>query len=133
MKRVRPLTESEVQILEYQYKNGSKHHFRTRCQGILLSQEGLSVSKIAKRLKKDVDTIYSWINRYNQSGLLGLENQKGQGNKATLNDLSKRQIEILEKAVKDEPQNLNKVSEKLSKELNLDINKRKLIRYLKKN
>jgi len=132
MKRVHPLTDSDVESLEYQYKNAAQHHFRIRCQIILLSHQNLSAPKIANRLEKDVDTIYNWINRYNKSGLSGLHNSKGQGNKATLGNLTKKKIDILEKAVADEPQNLNKVSEKLSKRFNLKINKRMLIRFLKK-
>jgi len=132
MKRVRTLTEQEIKELTYHYKNAPKHHFRIRCKGILLSNEGNRVSEIAKRLNKDVDTIYSWINRYNSVGFSNLQNRKGQGQLATLGNLSKAQIKTLEKAVEDEPQNLNKVSEQLSKAFNLKINKRMLIRYLKK-
>ena len=118
--------------LKYEYKNAAQHHYRIRCQIILLSHQNLSAPKIANRLEKDVDTIYNWINRYNESGLFGLQNRKGQGNKATLGNLTKKQIDILEKTVTDEPQNLNKVSEKLSKKFKLKINKRMLIRFLKK-
>lgn len=132
MKRVRPLTDSDIQSLKYEYKNAAQHHYRIRCQIILLSHQNLSAPKIANRLEKDVDTIYNWINRYNESGLFGLQNRKGQGNKATLGNLTKKQIDILEKTVTDEPQNLNKVSEKLSKKFKLKINKRMLIRFLKK-
>jgi len=132
MKQVKSLTEKEIAELTYGYKNSPKHHYRIRCQGILMSHEGLSVSEISKRLSKDVDTIYSWINRYNQGGLASLKNRKGQGRQATLGNLTKAQINTLEKAVANEPQNLNKVSEELSKEFDLSINKRMLIRFLKK-
>jgi len=133
MKRVRTLTEKEVQELTYHYKNAPKHHFRMRCKGILLSNEGIRVSEIARRLDKDVDTIYSWINRYDSGGFPNLSNRKGQGQPATLGNLTKAQIKTLEKAVGNEPQNLNKVSEELSKTFGLKINKRMLIRFLKKN
>jgi len=133
MKRVHTLTAAEVQNLDYQYKNASKHHYRIRCQAILLSNEGLSVTEIHRQLKKDKDTIYSWINRYESSGLSGLQNEAGQGMKATLGNLTTEQVASLEAAVADDPQNLNKVSEKLSKAFALKINKRMLIRYLKKN
>lgn len=133
MKRVKILIEKEIQELEYHYKNARAHHFRIRCQIVLLSNEGLKVSEIANRLKKDVDTIYHWINRYNSEGFKGLKNRKGQGLTATLSGLTKDQIATLEAAVEDEPQNLNKVSEKLSEKFGLKINKRMLIRFLKKN
>lgn len=133
MKRVHILSEEEIGTLDYHYKNGLSHHFRLRCQGILLSNEGLSVSEIAKRLKKDLDTIYSWINRYDSGGIFNLKNRKGQGQKAILSGLSKEQQATLEKEVENEPQNLTKVSEKLSKKFGLKITKRMLIRFLKKN
>ena len=133
MKRVHKLSEEEIEKLTYEYKNAPKHHFRLRCQGILLSNEGFSVSEIGKRLGKDVDSIYSWISRYEQGGTPNLQNRKGQGQKATLGKLTEEQIVSLEDAVKNEPQNLNKVSEELSVKFDLKINKRMLIRFLKKN
>lgn len=133
MKRVRLLTDPEILSLEYQYKNALQHHFRIRCKIILLSHQNVSAPKIAKRFEKDVDSIYNWINRYDESGLFGLHNRKGQGNKATLGNLTKKQVGILEKEVADEPQNLNKVSERLSTKFKLKINKRMLIRFLKKS
>ena len=83
------IPDEEIQTLDYQSKNGLFHHFRLRCQGILLSNEGVSVSEIARRLNKDLDTIYSWINRYDSGGIFNLKNRKGQGQKATLSGLSK--------------------------------------------
>jgi len=123
----------EIEELEYWNKHGKKHHFRMRCQIILLSNEGLSVSEISKRLKKDIDTVYGWLNRYELSGIPGLQNRVGQGAKATLGNLSSAQIKTLEKEVRIEPQNLKKVCEKLSKLFKLKISKGILIDYLKKN
>lgn len=133
MRQVRPLKENELKELEYNYKNGDKHHFRLRCQGILLSNEGLSVTEIALRLKKQKDTIYSWLNSYESQGVNGLKNAKGQGVKARLDSLTEEQLDSLEKAVKDEPQNLNKVGAFLSQLFGFKVTKLMLIRFLKKN
>ena len=132
-RRVHPLTEEEYTELEKGYKEGKKHHFRIRCQGILLSNEGLSVPEIAFRLNKKKETIYGWLTKYEINGIQGLENQTGQGVKAKLDQISKAQIKIVEDAVADEPQNLNKVCIFLSKKLGFPITKWMLIRFLKKN
>ena len=132
MRQVRPLKENELKELEYSYKSGDKHHFRIRCQGILLSNEGLSVAEIAFRLKKQKDTIYSWLNSYESQGINGLKNAKGQGVKARLDSITEEQLDSLKKAVKDEPQNLNKVGAFLSQLFGFKVTKLMLIRFLKK-
>jgi len=132
LKRVHPLSKEEDDQLTKGYKEGEKHHFRLRCQGILLSNQGLSVPEIAFRLNKKKDTIYAWLRKYEMYGIQGLENQAGQGLKARLDLLDKEQIKIVKDAVDDEPQNLNKVSTFLSEKLGFPITKWMLIRFLKK-
>ena len=133
MRRVHTLTKKEYEELENGFKNGEKHHFRIRCQAILLSNDGLPVAEISSRLKKDKDTVYSLLKRYGAGGIASLHNKPGQGPKATLGNLSKGDERILKDAVDNEPQNLNRTSDLLSRELGLEINKWKLIQYIKKN
>lgn len=133
MKRVHDLTAEENRDLADGYKNGKKHHFRIRCQGILMSNSNLSVAQIANRLKKDKDTIYTWLKNYETFGIQGLQNKSGQGVKAPLDNITKQEVEILENAVVNEPQNLNKVCIELSNKFGFKLTKWMLIRYLKKN
>lgn len=133
MIQVHTLNDKEIQELTDGYKNGTKHHYRIRCKSILLSNEGLSVAEIAKDLNKKKDTIYTWLNWYESSGFLGLHNQEGQGRKAPLDSITKEQVDQVKKAVKLDPQNLNKVSASLSKLFGFAITKHMLIRFLKKN
>lgn len=133
MKRVHELTAQENQDLTDGYKNGKKHHFRIRCQIILMSNSNLSVAQIANRLKKDKDTIYTWLKKYETLGIKGLQNKTGQGVKAPLDSITKQQLEILKNAVANEPQNLNKVCGELSDKFGFKLTKWMLIRYLKKN
>lgn len=133
MRRVHELTEKEYEELENGYKNGEKHHFRVRCQAILLSNEGISAAEISNRLKKDKDTIYSLLNRYGADGINGLHNRPGQGKKATLANLSAEDEKTLKDAVDNEPQNLNKVSGYLSQKFGVSVSKWMLIQYLKKS
>jgi transposase len=133
MKRVHQLTGQECKDLEDGYKKGKKHHFRMRCHIILLSNNDIPVAEIARRLGKDKDTIYSMIERYRSQGIKGLENKRGQGRRAPLDSLTKKQAKDLKRAVDDEPQNLNKVASGLSADFGFEVTKLMLIRYLKKN
>lgn len=133
MRRIHTLSDSEFQDLTKGYQTGAKHHFRIRCQAILQSNEGLSVAQIANFQNKKKDTIYTWLTWYESSGILGLYNQKGQGRKAPLDNITSEQVDQVKKAVKIEPQNLNKVSTQLSKVFGFTVTKLMLIRFLKKN
>lgn len=133
MRKVRSLTDQEFQELENSYKTGAKHHFRQRCKGILLSNEGYSVAQIAKLLGPKKDTIYTWLDNYNTKGIIGLQNESGQGVKARLDSLSDEDQKELEKTVAKSPQNLNQVGAWLSEKFDFQVTKYMLIRYLKKN
>ena len=133
MKKVHNLSEAEISSLEYEYKHAPKHHFRVRCRAILLSHDNYSVAEISRLLKKKKDTIYSWLNRYESQGVAGLKNLKGQGQKSVLSGLSQQQVDELEEAVEKNAQDLNKVSEQISQKFQLQISKRMLIAYIKKN
>ena len=133
MRRVHQLTKKEYEDLEEGYKNGEKHHFRVRCQAILLSNENISAAEISNHLNKGKDAIYSLLNRYEAEGIKGLHNRPGQGRAPTLANLSPEDEKALKEAVENEPQNLNKVSGDLSRKFGVHISKWMLIQYLKKN
>lgn len=133
MRKIPPLSDQEIQVLEKGYKTGAKHHFRQRCKGILLSHQGYSVAQIAERLKHKKDTIYNWLNNYENQGIAGLQNKSGQGVKARLDKLNAQEQKELEKTVAKSPQNLNQVGAWLSEKFDFKVTKYMLIRYLKKN
>ena len=133
MKKVRHLSESEILELQLGYKKGSNHPFRIRCQIVLMSHENRSCGQIAKALNKNLKTVYSTIEKYNSGGYKNLNNKIGQGRISELDNLTKKQVEYLKKAVDNQPQNLNKVVAKLIKEFGFHISKRMLIKYIKKN
>lgn len=133
MVKVHELSASEIKLLEKGYESDIRHHFRQRCKGILLSNDGFSVAQIASILKKQKDTVYGWINSYKSSGMGGLENKKGQGVKAGLDGLLPEQVKRLKDLVDRESQNLKKVCGILSSEFGFAITKWMLVRYIKKN
>ena len=133
MVKVHELSESESQKLESGYKDDNKHRFQQRCKGILLSNDGFSVSQIALILKKQKDTIYGWIKSFESFGIEGLRSSKGQGAKAKLDSLSFTQQERLKELLGREAQNLKKICAILSDEFGFKIGKWMLVRYIKKN
>ena len=78
------LTEEEQTTLEQGYRNHGKHHFRQRCHSLLLSGRGIQVKEIAALYGVRTRTVYSWMDRWEQMGLSGLQIQPGRGLKAAL-------------------------------------------------
>jgi transposase len=97
MKQVNPLLLSEVVTLQEAQKNSTKAHFRTRCYAIELSNRGKSVSYIADLLMTRTDTIYTWINRWESSGIVGLMILSGRGLKAKLRATLEASVELIKK------------------------------------
>jgi transposase len=84
MKRVKELSGGEIVTLQEAQKHHKKSHFRTRCEAIELSNRGKSVAYISDLLQTRPDTIYTWINRWEERGLVGLMIVPGRGIKAKL-------------------------------------------------
>lgn len=133
MRRILKLSASEKATLEAGYKNSIKSHFRNRCHSILLSYEGYSVSEIAKLYKVRTRTIYTWFNRWEEMGLVGLMILKGRGVKAKLDELSSVQIEQVKAVIQSDPRSLRNICRDLSELLGYKVTKNMLRRLVKKN
>ena len=81
MKPIKVIELSEVDRLKLEkgYHNGPTHSFRIRCKSILLKSEGKSAPQIAEMLEVTVPTVYTWVKRYEENGIKGLETRPGQG------------------------------------------------------
>jgi len=78
-KRQVRLKKDELLDLERLYKDTSRADIRTRCQIILLSGDGLSLSRIGRILGLNHQTIRNWIERYEKEGIPGLYTRKRSG------------------------------------------------------
>ena len=76
---VRSLSKEEQKALRELYRRTDKADVRTRCQMILLSSEEYAVSKIADLTLFNEDSILYWFDRYEQDGLVGLEDRPRPG------------------------------------------------------
>ena len=74
---------------------------KRRIKGVAMVAAGkLSREIIARRLKTDSDQVREWIRRYNESGLAGLKDKPGRGNKPTM---TARQQKALGQALERSP------------------------------
>jgi transposase len=105
MNRVHTLSAKEQAALEELYRRTRKADVRSRCQMILLSNEGLSPPKIAKQVRFSRRTVTRFIQRYEAEGISGLmtKSRSGRPPKAT----KAYKAQLLE-AVEQQPRDLGK-------------------------
>lgn len=72
MNRVHALSTDEVTALEFLQRRTRVADVRSRCQMILLSNEGLSPPRIAERVRFHRRTVTRYIQRYEAEGIDGL-------------------------------------------------------------
>ena len=132
MRKIEYLEVEEKITLEEGFRNSIKAHFRRKCHSILLSNEGYTVSEIAKLYNVRTRTIYTWFNSWETSGISGLISRLGRGLKAKLDTLTKEELEEVKLIIKETPQSLKKVCKNLSEVLGFKVTKHMLKRLLKK-
>lgn len=91
------LTDSERSTLEEGYKYHAKFHVRQRCQSLLLSDEGWPVKQIAQLHQVRTRTIYTWMNRWQDLGLVGVMILPGRGVKPKLSAQDQGIVEVVKK------------------------------------
>lgn len=122
------LTQEEIITLQEGRKNHLSYQFRDRCQCLLLSNEGKEVKELAQILQVSPISIYNWFHRWEEKGLVGLLNQKGQGRKGIL---LQTDHDTIKQKVQAHAQQLKLAREALKKELNKEFSSKTLKRYLK--
>ena len=92
MNRVHTLSTKEVNSLEGLYRQTNEANVRSRCQMILLSNEGLSPSQIAQRVRFSRRTVTRIIQRYEIEGLQGLQTKPRSGRPPKVTTVYKDQL-----------------------------------------
>lgn len=127
-KRFIQLTIKEVITLQEGRKNGAAYLFRQRCHCLLLSSEGYEVKDLAQVCAVSPITIYSWLNRWETSGLVGLKDKPGRGRKPIF---SAADLPKVKRRVQENAQQLRRARVQLKEELERDFSEKTLRRYLK--
>jgi transposase len=137
MNRVHPLLDEEIQALERLHHETKDANVRSRCDMILLSNEGLSPPKIAKRVRFSRYTVTRWIRRYEAEGIAGLftRPRSGRPRRVTL----EYEAKLLE-AVEQEPRALGlpfsnwttaNLADHMARQTRIVITPRQVENYLK--
>ena len=103
------LTEVELVTLQEGHKNHLQFQFRNRCQCLLLSHQAMTVSQLSKFFEVSEITIYSWFDRWERLGLVGLMNKPGRGRKPILSLQNSAQVKSVKTAINKHPQSVKPV------------------------
>ena len=128
---IEKLTLEDQELLKSGVKTGKNHRFRTRCQGILLSHQRYTVDELCDILDVKSAAVYKWFNRWESGGYEALKDQGGRGRKPILKVDKAEHISKVKEAVERSPKNLNKVLSEVQEELDVDLSKLTLKRFLK--
>lgn len=125
------LSEAELVTLQEGHKNGSQFQFRNRCQCLVFSHQGKTVSEVAQVFEVSHITIYSWFDRWETSGIAGLMNQPGRGRKPILSLQNPTHIESVKTAVKKNAQSIKAMVAELETALETAMSVDTVKRFLK--
>jgi len=125
------LSEEELLTLQEGHKNGAQFQFRNRCQCLVLSSQGKTVSELAQFFEMNPITIYGWFDRWENNGIAGLMNQPGRGRKPILSLQNPVHIESVKTAVKKNAQSIKQMVAELETALETEMSVDTVKRFLK--
>ena len=128
MRYVKGLTKDKIKLLKRIYKESKHYQVRQRSHCILLSDQKYKIVELIEIFKVNRNTIYNWLNNWDDFGLVGLYNRSGQGRKKLFNI---HQQEKIKSWAKETPKNLVIVQEKIKREWGIVASKDTIKRVLK--
>jgi transposase len=130
--KVIELTTEQRAALEKGYRRGISHAFRMRCQMVLLKSEQRSSLEVSNILGCCEMVVNSWLSRYEEEGIKGLETRPGRGRKPKLSTQNPLHLQTVKAKIARHPQSVKTVVAKLEEELNVAMHPDTLKRFLKK-
>lgn len=128
---IESLTAEQEEELLRGYRNGSSHDFRIRCQSILLSSQGKSIPEIRELFQVSNQSIYSWFNRWESEGILGLKIRPGRGRKPKLDISNTDHVQAVKTALKRENRSAKQLRAELESYLGQNLSDSTLRNFLK--
>jgi len=131
---IRDLSKDEMKALKAGMKSDKGYQYTHRCHALLLSHKGHSVTDLKSIFSVTHQTVYSWFDSYEESGIIGLENKPGRGRKAVLRTDNKEHVKAVEKTVEKVAKNGGNLLAEIEKELDLTegLSQKMLRCFLKK-
>jgi transposase len=122
---------SELTALNDGHRNGKQFLFRNRCQSLILSHQGYTISQLMNVFKVHRVTVYAWLDLWESGGIQALHKKPGQGRRPKLSPANPKHIERVRALVETDRQNLKAVVARLSAELEIQMHPDTLKRFLK--
>ncbi len=129
-KFVRPLNKNQIQALEHVHKNNPSARVRMRAHSILLSSKSFTINEIAFIYNAHRDSVSSWINSWEESGIKGLFEKSRSG---APSKLTTSEIEIVKDIIKKNSQSPKIILAQIAERLGKTISMSTLKRIVKKN
>lgn len=130
-KFIEKLTKEQKRSLEKGYKTGKSFTFRRKCHAILLSHQKQTVNELTEFFGVSAITVYTWLKEWESHGIKGLQLRPGRGRPTKLKVEDEKHVKTVKALVENEPKNLNRVVGQLKSELDIDLSKKTLQRFLK--
>ncbi len=128
MRHIQNLSYESQNLLERLYKYSKKHEVRQRAKCIILSHKGFIINQLVEIFNVHLNTIYNWLNNWNDTGLLSLYNSKGQGRKLKLDADNE---DFIRNSIKKNPKQVKKVVAELNEKKGIKVSERTVKRFLK--
>lgn len=129
-KYVNPLDGEEIEQLKKMMNTSDSVRARVRAHCVLLSSEGYGVDEIARIYHADRDSVSSWIDKWEQSGVEGLYDKPRSGKPPKL---CESEIEVVMELIKEHPHSpktiLAKIFDKIGKTISISTMKRIVRKY----
>jgi len=119
----------ERQTLEQMYRFHPNKQAQLHAHGLLLLDQGYSFEEVAQILLRCQKSVYNWVNRWLDRGLVGLYNQTGRGRKPLLDLSACLKVEAI---VEQAPRRASQHREEIQKQTGHWISKSTLKRTLRK-
>jgi transposase len=126
---LRDINPLSLKLLNRIYRQSRHHQVRQRAQFLILASQNIKNKNLMKIFKVSYKTMYNWLNRWENQGMLGLYNKPGRGRKETFNSA---QLDEIRDWVKLQPRQLKQVVQKIKKEWSINISTETIKRIIKK-
>ena len=128
VKFVSKLEEEQREELNETFKNSKQPQTRRRAQAILLSSQGYCIDEIAKISNVNRNAVSSWIDRWEQTGIKGLEDKPRSGNPGILTG---QEQELVIQLAQENPRSISKIIALLQEQTGKRVSETTIKRILK--
>jgi transposase len=129
MKFVTPLNETEIETLQAMHHYHPSRRARMRAHCIILSHQHYPINDIARFYQVSRRRVSAWIDRWQDSGLVGLYDQPRDGRPPIYNEPEQRQVD---QYLKKYPQEVKKIVEEMAQATHKRVSTKTMKRYIKK-